>query len=196
MIRQCPVELEDLAQICRIGLLKAIDRYNPATGAAFSSFAVPYIQGEVQHFLRDHWGQIKVPRRAIETASRVKRQQRCAAAMGRDIEATQIAGAMGISAHKWRWTKEATESKPIAQLDEGLHIPYEVEEESSERDHLHAELFRRLGGLPDPYRCCLMEKFFSGLADEAIAKQQGVSVEQVQECIDQGLNRLREEMTA
>jgi RNA polymerase sigma factor (sigma-70 family) len=47
------VEYNDLQSIGRIGLIKAVDRFNFSSGNKFSSFAVPYIKGEIQHFLRD-----------------------------------------------------------------------------------------------------------------------------------------------
>jgi RNA polymerase sigma-B factor len=53
---------EDLVQVGVIGLIKAVDRYNPAKGTAFSSYAVPYIRGEILHHRRDRAGALKVPR--------------------------------------------------------------------------------------------------------------------------------------
>ena len=55
-------EFEDLVQVGTIGLIKAIDRYNPAKGTAFSSYAVPYIRGEILHHRRDKAVTIKIPR--------------------------------------------------------------------------------------------------------------------------------------
>jgi RNA polymerase sigma-B factor len=53
---------EDLVQVGVIGLIKAVDRYNPAKGTAFSSYAVPYIRGEILHHRRDRAGALKIPR--------------------------------------------------------------------------------------------------------------------------------------
>ena len=60
---QCAEPYEDLEQIGYIGLIRAIERFDPTQGCAFSSFAVPYIRGEMLHFLRDRGSSIKVPRR-------------------------------------------------------------------------------------------------------------------------------------
>jgi RNA polymerase sigma-B factor len=53
---------DDLVQVGVIGLIKAVDRYNPAKGTAFSSYAVPYIRGEILHHRRDRAGALKIPR--------------------------------------------------------------------------------------------------------------------------------------
>lgn len=55
--------LEDLVQVGTIGLLKAIDKYNPARGSNFVAFAVPEIVGEVKNYFRDHGWAVKIPRK-------------------------------------------------------------------------------------------------------------------------------------
>lgn len=55
--------LEDLIQVGIIGLLKAIEKYDPARGSDFVAFAVPQILGEVKNYFRDHGWAVKVPRK-------------------------------------------------------------------------------------------------------------------------------------
>ena len=62
---------EDLEQVASIGLLKAIDRFDPARGTAFSSFAVPTILGELRRHFRDATWAMRVPRRLQELTLRI-----------------------------------------------------------------------------------------------------------------------------
>jgi RNA polymerase sigma-B factor len=52
-INQCTENYEDLLQVGSLGLIRAIERFDMSKGHAFSSFAIPYIRGEIQHYLRD-----------------------------------------------------------------------------------------------------------------------------------------------
>ena len=63
--------LDDLTQVASVGLLNAIDRFDPARGIAFSSFAVPTITGELKRYFRDHTWAVRPPRALQERALRV-----------------------------------------------------------------------------------------------------------------------------
>ncbi|MBW4464518.1 MAG: RNA polymerase sigma factor SigF [Pegethrix bostrychoides GSE-TBD4-15B] len=62
-VNQCTESYDDLMQVGSMGLLRAIERFDIAKGHAFSSFAVPYIRGEIQHYLRDKGSPVRIPRR-------------------------------------------------------------------------------------------------------------------------------------
>src|SRR5918999_5963290 len=92
------VPSEDLVQVATIGLMKAIDRYEPDRGVAFSSYAVPTMVGEVQRHFRDHtWG-VRPPRDLQERAQRVMAINRTLSSeLGRPASAGEIAEKLRIS---------------------------------------------------------------------------------------------------
>lgn len=191
--RQCPEPLEDLAQIGRIGLLKAVERFDPDAGAAFSSFAVPYIQGELMHWARDKWQHLKVPRRAFEDAGSVKRVQKQMAKAGRVITLDESAEAVGISKHRWEWIAEATQRKQMASLDEVLELADESDD-NEQRRCLHQRLLAAVATLPELQRRLVTEKFFQQLSDEAIAKIERLSLLQVQATIEMAILKLKTDL--
>ena len=65
-VHQCPESYEDLVQVGSLGLIRAIERFSIGKGHAFSSFAIPYIRGEIQHYLRDKQYIVRIPRRWLE----------------------------------------------------------------------------------------------------------------------------------
>ena len=64
--------LDDLTQVARLGLMKAVDRWDPDRGNTFSTFAVPTIRGELQRHFRDRTWTIRPPRNVQELYLRVK----------------------------------------------------------------------------------------------------------------------------
>ncbi|HEX3689320.1 MAG TPA: SigB/SigF/SigG family RNA polymerase sigma factor [Solirubrobacteraceae bacterium] len=91
--------LEDLIQVACVGLLGAIDRFDPERGVTFASFAVPTILGEIKrHFRRTGWA-LHVPRGAQEMALRIDRARReLSTALGRQPQVGELAQYLEVSA--------------------------------------------------------------------------------------------------
>jgi RNA polymerase sigma-B factor len=121
---QCAEPFSDLEQMGYFGLVKAIERFDPTTGNAFSSFAVPYIQGAMLHFLRDHGSGVKIPRRWRETNSAINRTERAwANVKGRLPTEQELADQSGIKLERIREVRAAiAHQTPISfdQLDRDL----------------------------------------------------------------------------
>ncbi len=112
------VPVEDLVQVAAIGLMKAIDRYDPARGIAFSSYAVPTMVGEVQRYFRDHtWG-VRPPRELQERAQRViKANREMSAELGRPPSAGELATRLQLSLEQVVDALQACEARDITSLD-------------------------------------------------------------------------------
>ena len=112
------VPIEDLVQVAAIGLMKAIDRYEPGRGIAFSSYAVPTMMGEVQRHFRDHtWG-VRPPRELQERAQRLLAVNReMSAELGRPPTAGELATRLQISLEHVVDALQACEARDATSLD-------------------------------------------------------------------------------
>ncbi|MDX2256677.1 MAG: RNA polymerase sigma factor SigF [Pseudanabaenaceae cyanobacterium bins.39] len=124
---QCQESFEDLMQVGSIGLINAIERFDMSKGNAFSSFAVPYIKGEIQHYLRDKSPTVKMPRAWLATYNqgcKLIRTRR--AETGQEPSSKEIAEALGITINEWYDIKLACQNRSPISLD----TPIEQSEDS------------------------------------------------------------------
>lgn len=121
-INQCSESYDDLLQVGSLGLIRAIERFDMSKGHAFSSFAVPYIRGEIQHYLRDKGSSVRIPRRW-------QTLQHQASQKAREIQITQrrsptdieLAEALEISLEEWQEIKLAYRNRSPLSLDAPMH---------------------------------------------------------------------------
>ena len=96
--RRASLSYDDALQLARIGLLKAIDRFDPDHGASFSSFAVPTMVGELKRFLRDHGWAVRPPRPVQERAAQVEHAaERLGGRLGRAPTARELSAETGLT---------------------------------------------------------------------------------------------------
>jgi RNA polymerase sigma-B factor len=92
------VPVEDLQQIAAVGLIKALERFDPDHGAAFSSFAVPTMQGEIRRYFRDLTWSVRPPRELQERVIRVERErEQFTSDVGRNPTAWEVAERIGCT---------------------------------------------------------------------------------------------------
>lgn len=125
---QCQESFEDLMQVGSIGLINAIERFEVSKGNAFSSFAVPYIKGEIQHYLRDKSPTVRMPRVWLATYNQgCKFIRNKLAETGREASSQEIADALGINVSEWYDIKLACQNRSPISLD----TPIDQSEDSS-----------------------------------------------------------------
>ncbi len=200
---QCAEPYEDLEQIGYMGLIRAIERFNPSQGCAFSSFAVPYIRGEMLHFLRDRGSAVKVPRRWQDLQKEGQKVRvELTSTLGRAPQDAEVAEALGISLHEWREIKMATRNRMPLSLDAtvchqvdssitlGETIPDTHYQMLQRLEEDRQQLQRALSQLEDKTRAAIEFVFFSDLSRKEVAERIGVSPMTVTRRIQRGMEQM------
>lgn len=200
---QCNEPYEDLEQIGFIGLIRAIERFDPTQGCAFSSFAMPYIRGEILHFLRDKSTTVKIPRRWQELyIEGEKVQKQLTATLGRLPKDAEIAEAMGVSLQEWRNSKLAAQNRQPLSLDAavGRTLDYPVNLGETLPDTRYQafqyleedrqQLEDALSQLETKTRAAIECVFLRELPRKEAAKQIGVSPMTVTRHLQKGVDQL------
>ncbi len=116
--RKCAEPYEDLEQIGYLGLIRAIERFDPHQGAAFSSFAIPYIRGEMLHYLRDRGSMMRIPRRWQELYAKGKKLRKdLIENLGRLPKDVELAKALGVPLQEWSECQLALQNRLPISLD-------------------------------------------------------------------------------
>jgi RNA polymerase sigma-B factor len=115
------VSYDDRMQLACLALVKAIDRFDPDRGFAFSSFAVPAMVGELQRYFRDHTWAVRPPRDLQERVLRLERaMDRLSGACGRTPTASELARFTETSVEEVLETLEAAGARGSASLEQPL----------------------------------------------------------------------------
>src|SRR6476469_6648427 len=110
--------LDDLMQVASVGLVKAIDRFDPARGTAFSTYAVPTILGELKRYFRDSGWAVHVPRGVQERAMQVDRAvKELSGTLGRSPSVDEVAEQLHISVEDVLEAMEAGLAYEAVSLD-------------------------------------------------------------------------------
>lgn len=196
---------DDLVQVARLGLVKALDRFDPERGSDFLSFAVPTIMGEVRRHFRDASWAIRVPRGAKElhlavSGAAAELSQRLGAAP----TPQQLAEHLGLDIQKVYDGLEAgrayhTDSlqAPAPGFSDDTPLADTLGQEDARLDGIdnHEALKPLLSALPERDRKILMLRFFGNMTQTMIAEQVGVSQMQVSRILARTLANLREALT-
>ncbi|MFE5370634.1 RNA polymerase sigma factor SigF [Streptomyces mirabilis] len=114
-------EMEDIVQVGTIGLIKAIDRFELTREVEFTSFAVPYIVGEIKRFFRDTSWAVHVPRRLQEARIELaKATEELRTRLGRTPTTRELAGLMSLSEEEVIEARKASNGYNSSSLDAAL----------------------------------------------------------------------------
>jgi RNA polymerase sigma-B factor len=115
---QCQESYEDLLQVGSIGLIAAIDKFDLTKGYAFSTFAMPYIRGEIQHYLRDKSSIVRVPRRWSELLQKANTINQSFQVQHHRLPSEQeLTQALDISVAEWQEVRMAQQNRQPVSLD-------------------------------------------------------------------------------
>jgi RNA polymerase sigma-B factor len=195
--------LEDLVQVASVGLLKAVERFDPARGTAFSSFAVPTIAGELKRYFRDKGWAVRVPRDLQELALRVDRAtDRLFHELGRAPTASEIADDLGVSIEQVLEAHEAAAAHRADSLDRpGSDDDQDATrvvdtlgaDDPGYRRALHtATLESMMSVLSDREREILRLRFVEDLTQSEIGDRMGLSQMHISRLMRRSVARLRE----
>ncbi|MGX1563844.1 RNA polymerase sigma factor SigF [Streptomyces sp. NPDC055506] len=116
-----PGEMEDIVQVGMIGLIKAIDRFELTREVEFTSFAVPYIVGEIKRFFRDTSWAVHVPRRLQEARAQLTRAtEELRSRLGRTPTTKELAELMCLPEEEVREARLASNGYNSASLDAAI----------------------------------------------------------------------------
>jgi RNA polymerase sigma-B factor len=198
---------DDLAQVASLGLVKAIERFDPDRGTAFSSFAVPTILGELKRYFRDLGWSVHVPRGAQERALKVEEaQQKLSARRGRPPTVPELAEYLELSVEEALEALEAVGAHHSVSLD----APHTDDQGSAGtfassfgQEDARFELIDEgltiaaaAKRLPVHERRVLHLRFVEDLTQTQIAERVGVSQMQVSRILRHALGRLEELVTS
>jgi RNA polymerase sigma-B factor len=197
--------LDDLVQVANVGLIKSVDGYDVTRGAAFTSYAIPMIVGELKRHFRDKGWDVRVPRRLQELRLEItKASGDLAQQLGRSPTVADLAEHLGV-----------TEEEIIEGLDSAhayralsLHAPVAGEEATTELVDLLGDIDHDLenvedrealrpliAALPVREQKIIAMRFFGNMTQSQIAAELGISQMHVSRLLSHALGVLREGLT-
>jgi RNA polymerase sigma-B factor len=198
---------DDLEQVAALGLVKAIDRYDPAFGVPLRTYAIPTMFGEVRRYLRDHAWALRVPRPLQERVLKVtKAVERLSAREGHAPTPDEVAAEVGCTLEE---TLEALQAgsaynaasldAPATALDDGERtladtLGYDDERLAHTEDVVALRSLRDV--LDDRDRQILYLRFVEDLTQTEIARRMGVSQMQISRLIRKSIKRLGDRFAA
>jgi RNA polymerase sigma-B factor len=195
-------DLEDLVQVARVGLVNAVNRYDPEKGSSFVAFAIPTMMGEVRRHFRDHGWSMHVPRRLKDRHVQLSRATTdLIQSLGRAPTPSELADYLDVDRADVVESIVAAEAYRTQSIDAPVvsgdgsarHISDTIGTvDSAFTDVTDRETVRPLlAALPEREREVLYLRFFASMTQSQIAERIGVSQMHVSRILERTLRELR-----
>jgi RNA polymerase sigma-B factor len=198
--------LEDLVQVASIGLIQALDRYDPARGVKFTTYAVSTIVGEIKHYFRNCTWAVKVPRQLQEIAANLARtEETLSRKLGRSPTVGELAARFGVTEEEISEAIELDRAYSPYSLDaelasEGGEVNDRLQDLLGRQDERleaiveHSPLHGALSGLDARKKWILQRRYFDGWTQVEVSRELGVSQMHVSRLEREALRELRQKL--
>ena len=192
LARRSADPVDDLIQVGSIGLVKAIEQFDPNAGAKFHTYATHLITGEIRHYLRDKTSMIRAPRELQELSFRISRLiQDLINQLGREPTDAEVAEALQISKDKISEAYEVDRRRTLISLDQALtfdgtseQLLIDTLEDSNHQirfssDENNIMLTEAIKQLKDNLKQVVEMTYYQDLSQTEVARRLGISQMQV-----------------
>jgi RNA polymerase sigma-B factor len=202
-LNQCQENYDDLVQVGSIGLLNAIEKFQLDKGCAFSTFAIPYIRGEIQHYLRDKSSTLRMPRRWFAIVQQANTFcKNIQSKQQRPATDEEIADALDLPLSEWKDIKLAYYNRqpvsldcPLGNDEEACSLADLLPDKQYQSFQLSQEDRQRLAQgmvkLENHTRQILEFVFLQDLTQKQVAEQMDISTITVSRHVKKGLKTLK-----
>jgi RNA polymerase sigma-B factor len=196
---------DDLLQTATVGLIKAVDRFDPDRGVEFAGFAIPTILGEVKRHFRDRTWSVRVPRKMQELRMAITDANNTLLhTLGRSPTVADVALHLGLTEEEVLEGLEgaraysATSLSTPVSADQSMELGDTLGEDEGEYEatELRMVLGAAMTTLDEREQKILSLRFYGNLTQSDIASQIGISQMHVSRLITRALVKLRTEITA
>lgn len=191
--------VDDLVQVASVGLLKAIDRFEPDRRSNFVAYAAPTILGELRHHFRDHSWSVRLPRSLQERTMRIAEiSQQVRAETGHDATVAEVAKRCNLDEHDVIEALQADHARRTTSLDlptargeeESTPVIETISSAETGFERAESELAATKAELRPKEKLALQLRFHEGLTQREIGVRIGVSQMQVSRLLRSALGKL------
>jgi RNA polymerase sigma-B factor len=203
--RGSPEPVEDLMQVGYVGLLKAINNYDPALGHGLAAYALPCVSGEIKRHFRDKRWQVHVRRTAQENLLEMRKAtEDLTQKLGRAPSDEELEERLGISAEELAEARQAdmvfsaySLDAPLADRDDPARLGDVLGEEDPEFDQAinMQSIATHWPELPEREQRILVMRFYGNLTQAEIGSRLGISQMHVSRLLARALAHLRSRLT-